>query len=782
MPIESRLAITDPSAGRVHAEAANPSPSVSAPTPRPPVPLRVPTAPAPTNPAGRDRGLVVRAVRRYWVFIVLFGAAVGGGLAAAVWELLPPGRQTACVVLHISDQQPVVLQATPEGQTNAAVYRQRQQQAVTSVKVLETALANPAVADLAVARSQNRIGELEQRIKVDFKLGQEFMRITVESDSPDESLSLVTAIKDAYLSEVVNKERNIWMDLLAKRDLALKEAEASFERNRAELARKLEPFNLKPADATFVPHLRHSAEEKLKQKESELRQVQARIRTLEIEEKGETGRDGDRIAIPEAAIDEEIDQDPQFTVLRTKTVALEKDLAVNAGALLPDSTLPAIVKLRKDVEAARQAEVEYRKAARSRIEARLVDRERAKKGGESLARKRELERYRDWQTALDGDIAQAKAEVIRLNGAGVEIEAILQAVTRQEKQIADDREMLARQRREIGSAPPRVSEHEPSRVIPVDEFRRRLKFAGVAGLGGLALVLTGFVGLEQRRNRVSDPKQVGDLALPVLGTLPNLDPSHHLPANRGPDWAVAVEAIDTVRTMLVHALGSTETRVLMITSAAPAEGKTTLSGCVAESLARAGCRTLLVDGDLRRPTAPDRYGVPPGPGVAEILRGHAEVVECCHWVESLGLWVLPAGHDSAAASELLAKGAWQELIQQVRELFDFVVVDTAPVLSVVDPLLMAPACDGVVLAVLRDVSRMDLLSETTNRLRTLAIPIVGCVVHRAYQPPTGRYHYYANRPATRKQSPPPNYVMPNQPPPVAGKPRPVDDPRPLGSI
>jgi capsular exopolysaccharide synthesis family protein len=373
--------------------------------------------------------------------------------------------------------------------------------------------------------------------------------------------------------------------------------------------------------------------------------------------------------------------------------------------------------------------------------------------------------------------------VIRLNGAGVEIEAILQAVTRQEKQIADDREMLVRQRREIDSAPPRVSEHEPPRVIPVDEFRRRLKFAGVAGFGGLALVLTGFVGLERRRNRVSDPKQVGDLTLPVLGTLPDLDPSHHLPATRGPDWAVAREAIDTVRTMLVHALGPTEARVLMITSAAPAEGKTTLSGCVAESLARAGCRTLLVDGDLRRPTAPDRYGVPPGPGVAEILRGQAAVLECCHWVESLGLWVLPAGQDSAAASGLLAKGAWQELIQQVRELFEFVVVDTAPVLSVVDPLLMAPACDGVVLAVLRDVSRMDLLTETTNRLRTLAIPIAGCVVHRAYQPPTGKYYYYADRPATRKRSPAPNSVVPTQPPPpVAGKPRPMDHPRPLGSV
>jgi capsular exopolysaccharide synthesis family protein len=362
-----------------------------------------------------------------------------------------------------------------------------------------------------------------------------------------------------------------------------------------------------------------------------------------------------------------------------------------------------------------------------------------------------LERYRDWQTALIGDIDQAKAEVIRLTGASAEIEAIHLTVTRQEKQIAEDRDTIARQRREVGSAPPRVSEHEPPRVIPLDEFKRRLKSAGMAGLGGFVLVLAGFVGLERRRNRVSDPEQVSGLALPILGTLPNLDPSHHVPAARGPDWAIAVEAIDTVRTMLVHTVGPGGPQVLMVSSPAPGEGKTTLSGCLAESLARAGYRTLLVDGDLRRPTAPGRYGTPPGPGVAEILRGQTSVAECCYRVDGLGLWVLPAGRESAAASELLPKGGWRGLVQRARELFDFVVVDTAPLLAVVDPLLMASPCDGVVLAVLRDVSRLDLLADAANRLRTLAIPILGCVVHRAYRPPTGGY-YYANRPPTRKHT------------------------------
>ena len=148
--------------------------------------------------------------------------------------------------------------------------------------------------------------------------------------------------------------------------------------------------------------------------------------------------------------------------------------------------------------------------------------------------------------------------------------------------------------------------------------------------------------------------------------------------------------------------------------------------------------------------------------MAEILRGEeTAVLACCYRVEELGLWVLPAGRDSAAASELLPKGGWQWLVQQAREAFDVVVVDSAPLLAVVDPLVMAQACDGVVLAVMRDVSRIHLLADAANRLRTLDIPILGCVVHRAYRPPTGGYYYYANRPAPGRHRPP-------APPPAAG--------------
>src|SRR5688572_7596626 len=100
--IDSQLAITDRSSGRIPFEVPNPPPGAFPLNPPPPVALTVATSPAPTNQAGWNSGLVARAVRRYWMFIILIGAAVGSGLAAAVWTLLPPGRQPACVVLHIS--------------------------------------------------------------------------------------------------------------------------------------------------------------------------------------------------------------------------------------------------------------------------------------------------------------------------------------------------------------------------------------------------------------------------------------------------------------------------------------------------------------------------------------------------------------------------------------------------------------------------------------------------------------------------------------------------------
>ncbi len=207
MSSDHRLAVIPP-------EHAHPLPAVLLPVGG--LPLGRPR-PAVATP-GFDFGIAVRAVRRYWLPIALLGGLLGAGAAAAIWKFLPPARESAYTVLHISSQPPHLFYITPEAQVDAAVYRQRQQQAVTSPKVLETALKNPKVAGLPVARKPGAMDDLARMVTVDFKLGQEFMRITVQADTAEESLILAGAIKDAYLSEVVNKERGLWEKSVARRE------------------------------------------------------------------------------------------------------------------------------------------------------------------------------------------------------------------------------------------------------------------------------------------------------------------------------------------------------------------------------------------------------------------------------------------------------------------------------------------------------------------------------------------------------------------------------------
>src|SRR5262249_56622453 len=104
-----------------------------------------------------------------------------------------------------------------------------------------------------------------------------------------------------------------------------------------------------------------------------------------------------------------------------------------------------------------------------------------------------------------------------------------------------------------------------------------------------------------------------------------------------------MESIDAIRTRLLHDASTRSTRVVMVTSAGPGEGKTTLASALATSLARAGRRTLLLDGDLRRPTVHELVEASMQPGFSEVLLGEVEVAEAAVDPGQDNLSVLPAG-------------------------------------------------------------------------------------------------------------------------------------------
>jgi len=209
------------------------------------------------------------------------------------------------------------------------------------------------------------------------------------------------------------------------------------------------------------------------------------------------------------------------------------------------------------------------------------------------------------------------------------------------------------------------------------------------------------------------------------------------------DWnGILIESVNATRTMLLHATRAESLQVVMVTSATGGEGKTSLAVHLAGSLARAGHKTLLVDGDLRNPCVDRILQVPPQPGFCDLLRGDSSVDEAIHGTSVPGLDVLPAGKCDTQAIQGLARNTAGVLFQALKQPYDFVIVDSSPVLPVADSLLLGQHVDAVVFSILRDVSRLPRVSAAYERLGMLGIRILGGgfagVQHDFYEP---KYQY-----------------------------------------
>jgi capsular exopolysaccharide synthesis family protein len=171
------------------------------------------------------------------------------------------------------------------------------------------------------------------------------------------------------------------------------------------------------------------------------------------------------------------------------------------------------------------------------------------------------------------------------------------------------------------------------------------------------------------------------------------------------------------------------TRVILVTSAVSGEGKTTLASHLATSLARAGRKTLLIDCDLRRPAAHQLFELPLQPGLSEALLGEVHIAEATRATAVDGLWMIPAGQWDREVMHALARDGVEEIFEKLKSEYDFIVVDSHPVLPANDSLLVAQHVDAVLLSVLRDVSQAPRVYAACQRLATLGIRVLGAVVN-----------------------------------------------------
>ncbi len=216
--------------------------------------------------------------------------------------------------------------------------------------------------------------------------------------------------------------------------------------------------------------------------------------------------------------------------------------------------------------------------------------------------------------------------------------------------------------------------------------------------------------------------------LPVLGTIPHVRRMPALVNEQTLTSGTLADAVRHLRTALRLALGSApECRILAVCSASPGEGKSTIATLLAASLAAAGSRVLLVDGDLRQPSLHDFIGAPGAPGFTELLSGANDVAPAS--TEMPNLDFLAAGTSPTNPTELLHSHCLPEWIAVCREHYDFVIIDTPPVASAPDALLLGYYADNLLFVVRERVTDENSLTDAMTRIRPLAERVLGMVVN-----------------------------------------------------
>ncbi|MDP9112528.1 MAG: polysaccharide biosynthesis tyrosine autokinase, partial [Acidobacteriota bacterium] len=405
--------------------------------------------------------------------------------------------------------------------------------------------------------------------------------------------------------------------------------------------------------------------------------------------------------------------------------------------------------------------------------------------GDSVRQRVEVE-YREAvnrEAMISGAVQETKAEFDRLNSRSFEYQTLKREADGDKKLY----EELVRKIKEAGinasfqNSSIRVADPARPGLKPV--FPRTGLNVLLAFLCSTFLAVGIAVVSDVLDNTVRDPDQVARLMnAEVIGSLPavkdwrrRLSPinahhsgAHHVALLNGPHLngngvgsktlplvtgkngyqalSTYEEAIRTLRNSIMLTDFDRRLRSILLTSASPSEGKSTVAAHLAAIHAGQGKRTLLIDGDLRRPSLHRLYQVPNSVGLSNYLLQQISWRDALiQMPEPVGLDILPAGPSTRRASDLIGTGL-AELVEEASREYDLVVLDAPPLLGFAEPLQMASVVDGViVVARAGDTSRTALGSviATLARLRANLVGVVLNEVHREISP--GYYYSYYNR-------------------------------------
>lgn len=259
----------------------------------------------------------------------------------------------------------------------------------------------------------------------------------------------------------------------------------------------------------------------------------------------------------------------------------------------------------------------------------------------------------------------------------------------------------------------------------------------LGGAAGLVIGVLAAIALRRFGGRIGGVEDLQETVdVPLLGTVGRASHGGVVAAMRGnPGGRVAESVRQTAAALKFVDMEGTR-RLLLVSSASASEGKSSVAVALSLTLADVGHRVLLVDADLRRPSIAELTGLEGAVGLTTVLLGDATVAEAVQVWGHEGLHVLPSGPKPPNPGHVLSSDRVRAILDRARDSYEYVIVDTAPLLAVSDALWLARSADGTILVARADRTRRDAVRRATALLEGTPSPALGVVLNGVVVPRT----------------------------------------------